>query len=118
MPTSPPKLCPTCKSRYVAQRCPTCYPAWRPSAGKRRRGSTRASRRLRRQVLAEQPICAGYPPGTECDKLAVEDDHIVPWAQRRQHGMTDRQWDDRDNHQGLCAPHHREKTKHESTRRP
>lgn len=61
-------------------------------------------------MLIEQPICAW--PG--CAALATQDDHIVGWSQRKAHGMTDEQWDHRDNHQGLCKPHHDEKTRLEA----
>lgn len=54
-----------------------------------RSGSTSAWRKLRAQVLSEQPVCAMC--GTE---QATEVDHIV----EREHGGDDR----RDNLRGLC----------------
>jgi HNH endonuclease len=52
----------------------------------------------RRQVLAEQPVCA--TPG--CGRPAVAVDHI---RERRDGGT-----DERRNLQGLCASHHAAKT--------
>ncbi len=46
-------------------------PAW---AGSTRGGSTRATRRLRAQVLAEEPTCR------DCGGVATEAGHIIPAA--------------------------------------
>lgn len=105
-PTKPPRLCPRCRTPITGD-CPRCRPAW---AGTTRRGSTRASRKLRLQVLADQPVCAH--PG--CTRLATQDDHIVGWAEAQRRGWTETEWDHRDNHQGLCAEHHSEKTQAEA----
>lgn len=96
MPTSSPHLCNGCGQR-VRGRCPTCSKPWTTS---KHRGSTRASRKLRAQVLADQPICAW--PG--CSRLATEDDHVIPLHLRPDLDM------DPGNHQGLCKAHHDEKT--------
>lgn len=102
MPTRPPRLCPTCKALVTAPRCPTCHPAWATST---RPGSTRAWRRLRLAVFAEQGgMCA--TPG--CPNLAQELDHVHGWQQG----------DHRDNVQGLCTPCHRDKTQQEAAHAP
>ena len=61
---------------------------------------------LRRQVLAEQPVCA--VPG--CGRRAVAVDHII---ERRDGGT-----DDRLNLAGLCAPCHARKTMLRTRRGP
>ena len=94
MPKSPARLCNGC-GQIVRGRCPDCAKPWATST---RRGSTWASRKLRAQVLAEQPICAW--PG--CNAPSTQDDHIVPLHLGGS--------DDRANHQGLCNSHHTEKT--------
>lgn len=103
MPTTPPHLCNRCRTIHRGD----CRPAWTTTT---RRGSTRASRKLRTQVLTEQPLCAH--PG--CRRLAVQDDHIIGWAEAKRRGWTEQQWDHRDNHQGLCVDHHAEKTQAEA----
>lgn len=55
---------------------------------------------LRRQVLAEQPIC-GYCKAA----LSEEMDHIIPVHERPDLIL------DRDNCRGLCIPCHKEKTR-------
>lgn len=99
MPTASAHLCARC-GKIVRGKC-ECSKSWGSST---RRGSTRASRKLRAQVLAEQPICAW--PG--CDELATEDDHIVPVHQRPDLDLV------RENHQGLCSTHHEQKTQLEA----
>jgi len=110
MPNRSPRQCALCRRIIPAGPCPHCSPPWR--SAKRPKGSTRRSRKLRAQLLAEQPMCAGYPAGTKCDQLATEDDHIVPWSQRGR--MSFVEWDRRENHQGLCVDCHMAKTLDES----
>lgn len=98
MPARAPRLCPRCKAIITAPRCPACAPAWGTS---KRPGGSRAWRRLRVQVFTEQGgICAW--PG--CTRYCEELDHVHGWEQG----------DHRDNLQGLCIPHHREKTQQEA----
>lgn len=98
MPRRAARLCPTCKAIITAPRCPTCAAPWATS---KRPGGSRAWRRLRAQVFLEQGgMCA--VPG--CTKLCEQLDHINGWEQG----------DHRDNVQGLCEPHHREKTQREA----
>lgn len=80
--------------------------SWDPT----RPSNTRARRNMRARVLHEQPICAI----DGCDRASTQDDHIVGWSDRVTHGMTIAQWDARENHQGLCAGHHDDKTKTEA----
>lgn len=100
MPTAAPKLCASCRQTFVEQRCPRCSTSWQTS---KRSGSTTAWRRLRLSVFADQSfVCAV----DGCTRLTEELDHIVPVAR----GGTDV----RENVQGLCREHHREKTQRES----
>ena len=101
MPLRPPTQCPTCRQPHSGQRCPRCDR--KPWADSQRSGSTRAWRRLRLAVFDQQDgLCAV----DGCLRLAAELDHIV---------STRRGGDDsRDNVQGLCVDHHREKTQRES----
>ncbi|NLE82386.1 MAG: HNH endonuclease [Rhodococcus sp.] len=102
MPRATARVCPKCRQAHSNPKgCPTCRPPWRGSsyAG----GSTRRGRRLRQQVLEEQPICA--IPG--CRRLSAEVDHIVNLAAGGERY-------DRANCRGLCEPHHREKTAREA----
>lgn len=64
-------------------------------------------------MLTEQPVCAK----PDCPRLATEDDHVVGWAEAQRRGWTEAQWDARENHQGLCSNHHRDKTQREAVRR-
>ena len=61
-------------------------------------------RRLRKMVLAQQPICQ-WP---DCTEDAVDVDHIRPLAQGGTNHLS--------NLQGLCKRHHAMKTKKESGR--
>lgn len=72
-----------------------------------RTGSTTASRKLRLEVFERQGgICAGWGERRgACDRLATEDDHIVP----RVFGGADLI----DNHQGLCSECHAVKSAEE-----
>jgi 5-methylcytosine-specific restriction protein A len=74
-------------------------------------GSSRASRALRAQVLAEEPICrcTGCPRcNNGCTRPTTDDDHIVA---RSQGGA-----EDRANHRGLCHPCHAHKSAQEAAR--
>lgn len=99
MPTRPPRLCPTCNHLITTPRCPTCQPAW---ANTTRPGSTRAWRRLRLAVFAEQDGTCNTPG---CTNPTEELDHINGWEQG----------DHRTNVQGLCRPCHDDKTRREAT---
>ena len=71
----------------------------RPSAALR--GYGRTWRRLRRMVLAREPLCR------ECQAMgrtvpATQVDHIVPLSEGGPNSMA--------NLQGLCATHHSQKT--------
>lgn len=59
-------------------------------------------RKLRRMVLARQPVCAVVG----CMRLTVDIDHIVPKARGGRDAM--------DNLQGLCRSHHSQKTAREN----
>ena len=61
----------------------------------KRNGSTWASRKLRAQVLREEPLCRIGLPG--CTKISTQVDHILPWAQRPDLALV------RANLQGACA---------------
>ncbi len=76
MPTRPPSRCPGCRTLQTEPgRCPACRgPAW--SGG---HGSTRAGRKLRDQVLAEEPSCC------DCGAPATEAGHIIPRAEGGQY---------------------------------
>lgn len=89
-------------------RCPRHTPKAPPAFSQRktatgRRGSTRAWRKLRLQVLAEERGCRGW-----CGQPATLVDHIVPLAE----GGTDA----RENLQALCKRCHNIKTAAESAR--
>lgn len=57
-----------------------------------------AWRKMRAQVLAEQPICAAR----DCNRISTEVDHIIP-LQRGGSGV------DRSNLQGMCKHHNASK---------
>ena len=59
--------------------------------------TTRAWRKLKTQVIAEEPICRLGYPGI-CTIRSTTADHIQPVAQRPDLGM------DRANHRGACQP--------------
>lgn len=104
MPTSSPRLCPSCKA-IVKGRCPTCSTGWtaRPTTRKTPT-SHRRWRTLRARVLREHPICQ------VCDYLpATQADHVVPVAE----GGAEL---DPDNLQSICDPCHAAKTAEESAR--
>src|SRR5690349_18493319 len=86
---------------------PTPRKPWRDSstAGQRLRG--RALQRLRKTVLAEQPLCPCTRPGRAV--LAVEVDHITPLSLGGTY--------ERSNLQGLCEACHAAKTARETGRR-
>ena len=71
-------------------------------AGPIRNGSTRAWRKLRAQVLAEEPLCRIRIDGT-CTTISTQADHIIPIALRPDLAMV------RANIQGACAPCNRYK---------
>lgn len=102
MPRSTARLCPTCR-QIVTGKCPTCTSGWtqRPTTRQLPTGH-RTWRRIRAQVLAEQPWCA-----TCGSELAAEVDHIIPITA----GGSET---DRDNLQGLCRACHKVKTYQES----
>lgn len=100
-----------CEERVVGR--PYCVPhtpvGWDTSC---RPGSTRAGRKLRDQLLTEQPICTC--PGcsrcspTGCTRPSTEDDHLVPLGEGGS--------DDPSNHAGKCSPCHTQKTLAEAQR--
>jgi 5-methylcytosine-specific restriction endonuclease McrA len=101
MPRRAMRQCAKCRRLHDEQRCPHCYQPW--STSTRGNGSTRAWRRLRLAVFAEQSyICAV----DGCSLLCTELDHVINLAS----GGTD----ERSNLQGLCTDHHREKTEREA----
>ena len=95
--------------------CPHCQPCpvhgtRHAQVAKRRGSSTQQGygarwRRLRAQVLREEPLCRACL-GVGRVAPATEVDHIVP---RSKGGP-----DDRANLQSLCKSHHSEKTKREA----
>lgn len=97
---------PSCQGGEGGARCPQHTRPRRPFARRKtkthRRGSTRAWRRERAHVLAEEPRCR------RCGGASTVADHIVPLAE----GGTDM----RGNLQGLCAACHATKTAAESQR--
>ncbi len=62
-----------------------------------------AWRNLSRMVLAEQPICAGYP--LPCMNAATDVDHVISVIKRPDLALS------RDNLQGLCIGCHTRKTR-------
>lgn len=58
--------------------------------------STRAWRKLRDQVVTEEPRCQLQLPG--CAGASETADHIKPYATHPELGMA------RDNHRGACRP--------------
>lgn len=79
--------------------CPSCRPE--PFAGAKERWRARRPSNwntLRRKVLRRDKACTW----DGCDQPSVEVDHVVPVA-------VGGGWD-LDNLQGLCAPHHHQKT--------
>lgn len=109
MPRAPKKCAkPTCEARVTARTyCDEHTPAWLQS---KRPGSTRASRRVRADVLRRDPTCTC--PGCRactasgCSRASTEDDHKVNLAT----GGTDHPA----NHRGICTPCHKVKTAHEA----
>ncbi len=89
MPQGPPHRCPTCRvlcppgtPRY----CPRCTPPpWQGAGG----GSTRAGRKLRAQVLAEEPTCR------DCGAPSTDAGHIIAKAKGGPYT--------RDNLKGQCT---------------
>lgn len=57
---------------------------------------TRAWRRLRDQVVAEEPSCWLQLPG--CTRISTTADHVVTYGARPDLGM------ERSNHRGACEP--------------
>ncbi|MGE0229944.1 MAG: HNH endonuclease [Dehalococcoidia bacterium] len=92
-PTAPRSKCPApgCHELTSGGRC--------AAHALRRNGSTRASRRLRQQVLLEEPACR------LCGAPASEVDHVIPLAFG---GL-----DVRSNAQGLCHACHVSKSAQE-----
>lgn len=110
MPSRAPRLCPGCRRIITDARCPSCTPepftSQRPRVRKHpSRVNARAWRRLRLQVFDEQGFICAEP---ECVQLCTRLDHITPI----QEGGSD----ERSNLQGLCEPHHDEKTQREAQR--
>lgn len=58
---------------------------------------TRAWRKLRDRVVAEEPLCWLRFPGI-CTRLSTTADHVIPYKQRPDLAMS------RDNHRGACGP--------------
>lgn len=77
----------------------------RPSS--HRRGYNAQHRKWAALVLARDPICKGYPPGTRCLRPSTQADHIVPIEQGGARF-------DLSNGQGLCRRHHLAKTMDEA----
>lgn len=84
---------------------PKHNPNVRPNS--HRRGYTRQHEKIRKLVLARDPICKGYPRGKRCWKASTVADHIIPLAAG---GAAF----DMENLQGLCAACHILKTMDES----
>ncbi|HWU03160.1 MAG TPA: HNH endonuclease signature motif containing protein [Novosphingobium sp.] len=82
--------------------------AWHGSSPNRLRGS--AWRKLRAQVLREEPFCRWCIERGEVTHASISTicDHITPLAE----GGTD----ERGNLAGMCQPHHDEKTSQEAAR--
>src|SRR5262245_19602580 len=94
------RRCPTCVVLVASgTRCRGCARRIEQARGSAtQRGYGHAWRKLRAQVLREQPICAVRG----CAVLSTDVDHIVALAR----GGTN----DRSNLRGLCHPHHSAKT--------
>lgn len=112
MPHKPPTPCaqPGCPALSHERFCNTHgdlaqnewqkrYDETRPSASNR--GYGWRWQKLRRIVLAEEPICRV----ADCTQASEEVDHILPLSR----GGTNR----RENLQGLCKSHHSKKTQRE-----
>ncbi len=105
MPLQPPRYCatPGCPTLTHAGHCPEHQEAARSRNQERNNlYSSKRWRMLRRQVLTAQPWCAVLG----CTELARDVDHITPLAQGGS------PWD-KTNLQGLCKPHHSQKTRTE-----
>lgn len=122
MPPAPLRPCLGCRRALVRgdTRCDDCRRTYHRDRDKRRAPSphravyhTARWKRLRARVVAEEPICR------RCKALGLkglhtltrEVDHIIPHG-----GALDPLCWDRDNLQGLCKPHHSEKTGHDGRR--
>lgn len=104
-PTSPPRLCTRCGWTGKG-RCPNCS-GWNARDDiQRRRVPTSSTRwrRLRKQILREEPLCRACKV-----ELAVEVDHIVPVGEGG-HEFA------RSNLQPLCYDCHARKTQSEAQR--
>lgn len=114
MPTRPPRVCAGC-GEAASGRCPRCQPeaAWTRKPQSWRQGSTRRWRRFRANWLAEHPLCAGWPRGYRCGRVADELDHIIGLGAFPEHQREDARFDER-NVQSLCRDCHRKKTAEES----
>jgi 5-methylcytosine-specific restriction enzyme A len=99
MPYRPPSTCPTpgCPTTTTGGPCPTHRTRYPRSPIY----NTQRWRRMRKQVLREQPWCSH--PG--CNNPATDVDHIVP--------LPDGAAFDRANLQPLCKRHHSQKTQRE-----
>lgn len=105
MPSKARRLCPKCGA-IVAGPCGSCaskraaaFDARRGTAAERGYGAHHG--RWRKMVLARDPLCRH--PG--CGAPATDADHIVPLARGGTWSLQ--------NGQGLCHPHHSEKTARE-----
>jgi 5-methylcytosine-specific restriction protein A len=98
MPTQPPRFSFT---RQAPRR------PWQrgDASGKDRRIRGRAGQKLRHQVLSEEPLCRACLAENRTSASVVVD-HIKPLSQGG--------GNERSNLQGLCTPHHDEKTAQES----
>ena len=105
MPRRPPKPCaqPGCprltNEAYCQEHKPDRAPDDRPSAAAR--GYDGRWRKVRRIVLAEEPLCRSCKARGRV-VLASEVDHIMP--------LSDGGTEERENLQSLCKPCHSEKT--------
>ena len=101
MPSKPPSLRP---SKISSGRTAS---NWDKRKTRQQRGYGREHDAMRRQVLAEEPLCRSCRSTGRIAATTVAD-HIKPKAE----GGTD----DRDNYQGLCTPCSTAKTAAESGR--
>jgi 5-methylcytosine-specific restriction protein A len=107
MPESPPRICPTCKSR-VKGRCQTCEKQRQREVNSRRKVDkkfydSKQWGRIRAKQLADFPFCQWLmDDGRICGKLAKHVDHKIA---REKKGS-----DSQDNLQSLCVSHHSTKT--------